>query len=92
VQPIDSTALEPDDALLEKRISTARALMTSRLIELISARKNIGEIRAIQKALTTLVAIKYDRGWVGRLDQNILTTKNAVNSPEAMANGQKIGS
>jgi hypothetical protein len=56
-----AAALEPDDALLEKRISTARALMTSRLIELISAQKNIGEIRAIQKALKTLVAIKWER-------------------------------
>ena len=56
-----AVALEPDNALLEKRISTARALMTSRLIELISAQKNLGELRAIHKALKTLVVIEWER-------------------------------
>jgi hypothetical protein len=56
-----AAALEPDNALLEERISAARALMTSRLIELISAQKHLGEIRAIHKALRTLAVIKWER-------------------------------
>jgi hypothetical protein len=56
-----AAALEPDNALLEKRIAAAQEVMMTRLIELFSTQTNRSEIRAIEKALRTLVVIKWER-------------------------------
>jgi hypothetical protein len=54
-------ALEPNNALLEERISAAQQVMMARLIELFSTQENRSEIRAIEKALRTLAVIKWER-------------------------------
>ena len=56
-----AAALEPNNALLEKRISAAQQVMMARLIELLSTQENRSEIRAIEKALRTLAVIKWER-------------------------------
>ena len=47
-----AAALELDNALLEKRITTAQEAMIARLLELSATKENRSEIRAIEKALT----------------------------------------
>jgi hypothetical protein len=56
-----AAALEPDNALLETRIRAAQEVMMARLLELFSTQENRGEVRAIEKALRTLVVIKWER-------------------------------
>jgi hypothetical protein len=56
-----AAVLEPNNALLEKRISAAQKVMMARWFELIGTQKNRGEIRAIEKARRTLAVIKWER-------------------------------
>jgi hypothetical protein len=56
-----AAALEPDNALLETRIRAAQEVMMARLLELLSTQENRSEVRAIEKALRTLVVIKWER-------------------------------
>ena len=53
--------LEPNKALLEKRIAAAQDLMMTRRLELIGIQKKRSEIRSIEKALRTLAVIKWER-------------------------------
>jgi hypothetical protein len=56
-----AAVLEPNNALLEKRIAAAQDLMMTRRLELIGIQKKRSEIRSIEKALRTLAVIKWER-------------------------------
>jgi hypothetical protein len=56
-----AAALETNKDLLEKRITVAQEALLDRLTTLTSAKENLSEIRAIQKALRNLLVIKFER-------------------------------
>jgi len=56
-----AAAMEPNNALLENKISTAQEVMLERLRELNGSQKNRSEIRAIQKAIRTLAVVKWEK-------------------------------
>jgi len=56
-----AAALESNKAILEKRISVAQEALMTRLIALTGSEEQRSEIRDIERALRTLLVIKFER-------------------------------